>query len=153
MFATGVEGLIQGSDVPHVSVSPSQLNGVASDNKQVVPSPVSPNVLQCMLHGYGNVKTKYLVNGFTVWFNIGCLGIPVQTDIKVLNMKSAFQFPQVIDDTLLQCIMQQLQMPYLVKSAPSIVCMAKVDFESASGSSKTHRCGVLLEKEILHGLC
>ena len=35
-------------------------------------------------------------------FNIGCLGIPVWTDIKVLNMKSAFQFLQLIDDTLLQ---------------------------------------------------
>ena len=95
-------GLIHGSDVTHVRRAPSQINVVASHSKQVVPTPVSPDVLQCMLQGYDVVKTKYLVNGFAVGFNIGCLWIPVQTDTTVLNMKSAFQFPQVIDDKLMK---------------------------------------------------
>ena len=33
-------------------------------------------------------------------FNIGCLGTPVQIDTKVVNISSAFQFPQVIVDKL-----------------------------------------------------
>ena len=81
------------------------ISGVDSGSKPVVPSPVSPNVLhrlllQCLLHGYDDVKSQYLINGFTVGFNIGCLEIPAQKDTKVSNMKSAFQFPHFIDDKL-----------------------------------------------------
>ena len=59
MVCGGGGGLIQSSDIPHISGGggASQINGVASDSQQVMPSPVSPNVLQCMLQGYEDVKT------------------------------------------------------------------------------------------------
>ena len=100
MSASGVGGPIPDSNVPHVSVPLSPILGVDSGSKSVVPSPGSPKVLQEMLNGYDNLKSIYLFNGFTVGFSIGCLGIPVQRDTKVVNMKSAFQFPSVIEDRL-----------------------------------------------------
>ena len=100
MSVSGVGGPIPVSNVPHVSVPLSPILGVGSGSKSVVPSPVSPKVLLEMLNGYDNLKRTYLFNGFTVGFSIGCLGIPVQRDTKVVNMKSAFQFPYVIDDRL-----------------------------------------------------
>ena len=65
--------------------------------KRQSPSPVSPEILQQMLQGYDAGRSRYLVNGFTSGFSIGCLGLPLQADTNIINMKSAFEFPQVID--------------------------------------------------------
>ena len=65
-----------------------------------MPSPVLPSVLDRMLQGYDVGKRKFLVKGFSAGFEIGCLSLPVQNDKRVKNMRSAFEYPQVIDTKL-----------------------------------------------------
>ena len=67
-------GAHPGFRCPSRKRAPSPIHWVASGSKPVVPSPVSPKVLQDMLQGYDNLKGTYLFNGFTVGFNRGCLG-------------------------------------------------------------------------------
>ena len=64
-------------------------------------------------------------------FNIGCLGIPVWTDIKVLNMKSAFQFPQVIE-SILQLFKSTLNTFYMDAVIPMGCASSCANFESCS---------------------
>ena len=65
-----------------------------------MPSPVLPSVLDQMLQRYDVGKRKFLVKGFSAGFEIGCLSLPVQNDKRVKNMRSAFEYPQVIDTKL-----------------------------------------------------
>ena len=65
-----------------------------------MPSPVLPSALDQMLQGYDVGKRKLLVKGFSAVFEIGCLSLPVQNDKGVKNMRSAFEYPQVIDTKL-----------------------------------------------------
>ena len=96
-------GGIQGSGVPLIKVRPGHNSNISSSSAQVPvtkrlsPSPVSPALLQQMLQGYDAERARYLVNGFTSGFTIGCLGLPLQADTNIINMKSAFEFPHVID--------------------------------------------------------
>ena len=64
-----------------------------------MPTPVSPIALSGVLVGYDGLKSQYLVIGFRSGFLIGCFDLPVQKDV-VTNMKSAFEFPHVIDKKL-----------------------------------------------------
>ena len=64
-----------------------------------MPTPVSPTALKGVLVGYDGLKSQYLVNGFRSGFAIRCYGLPVQKQV-VTNMKSAFDFPNVIDRKL-----------------------------------------------------
>ena len=84
----------------HTSVSQPISSAPGPNRKLSMPSPVSPTALENVLKGYDASKIQYLVNGFTSGFEIGCLDIPVQKGEGVKNMKSAFDFPQVIASKL-----------------------------------------------------
>lgn len=88
----------QGPQVTHFSQVDSQLPVVhppGSGSK--LPSPVSPAVLHERLTGYDSDLRKYLVHGFSYGFKIGCFDLPTQFDVNVCNLKSADEYPQVID--------------------------------------------------------
>ena len=89
-----------------VSVAPSPMSAslprsnVSYPNRShAMPTPVSPTALKIVLVGYDGLKSQYLVNGFRSGFAIRCYGLPVQKQV-VINMKSAFDFPNVIDRKL-----------------------------------------------------
>ena len=77
--------------------NPLSPSAICANNDQVIPSPVSPEALTEVLQVYDVVKSQYLVNGFSAGFETGCLGVPVQKGEGVKNMRSTFEFPQVID--------------------------------------------------------
>ena len=62
-----------------------------------MPSPLSPAGLREVLQWCDVVRSQCLVNSFSAGFEIGCLGVPVQEGEGVKNMRSAFEFPQLID--------------------------------------------------------
>ena len=79
-------------------VSPPFPSAMLENLDRAMPSPVLPSALDQMLHGYGVGKRKLSVKGgFSAGFEIGCLSLPVQKDKGVKNMRSAFEYPQVID--------------------------------------------------------
>ena len=53
-----------------------------------------------MLQGYDVTSLAYLIHGFTFGFRIGCIGLPRQCSTGVGNLKSAYDFPEVIDTKL-----------------------------------------------------
>jgi len=68
-----------------------------SNIRQYMPSPVSRTVISQLLQGYDESKSEYLVNGFRSGFRTGCLSIPVHACLSVINLRSAFTLPQVVD--------------------------------------------------------
>lgn len=50
-----------------------------------------------MLQGYDSNLSHYLIHGFTYGFRLGCLNTPVQSQTLTKNLKSAFEYPEVID--------------------------------------------------------
>ena len=62
-----------------------------------MPTPVSPDALRYVLVGYNRNIVEYLLNGFQHGFRIGCFGLPAQQDKRVTNLKSAVEFPAVVD--------------------------------------------------------
>ena len=64
-----------------------------------MPTPVSPDALRYVLVGYNRNIVEYLINGFQHGFRIGCFGLPAQ-DKRVTNLKSAVEFPAVIDNKI-----------------------------------------------------
>ena len=63
-----------------------------------LPSPVSLVALQQLLHGYDPNILHYLLHGFGSGFLVGCIGLSPQVNTAaVTNLKSASEFPEVID--------------------------------------------------------
>ena len=63
-----------------------------------LPPPVSLVALQHLLHGYNPTILHYLLHGFSSGFSVGCIGLPPQVNTAaVTNLKSASEFPEVID--------------------------------------------------------
>ena len=61
-------------------------------------SPVSLVALHHLLHGYNPTILHYLLHGFGSGFSVGCIGLPPQVNTAaVTNLKSASEFPEVID--------------------------------------------------------
>ena len=65
-----------------------------------MPTPVSPDALRYVLVGYNRNIVEYLLNGFQHGFRIGCLGLPAQQAKRVTNLKSAIEFPAVVDNKI-----------------------------------------------------
>ena len=65
-----------------------------------MPTPVSPDALRYVLVGYNHNIVKYLLNGFQHGFRIGCFGLPAQQAKGVTNLKSAVEFPAVVDSKI-----------------------------------------------------
>ena len=66
-----------------------------------LPSPVSQVALQHLLHGYDTTMLHYLLHGFSSGFSVGWIGLPPQVNTAgVTNLKSASEFPEVIDTKL-----------------------------------------------------
>ena len=65
-----------------------------------MPTPVSHTVLSKALIGYHPNVVTYLVNGFKHGFRLGCYNLPQQECPVVRNLKSADEFPAVIDQKI-----------------------------------------------------
>ena len=65
-----------------------------------MPTPVSPDALRDVLVDYNRNIVAYLLNGFQHGFRIGCFGLPAQLAKGVTNLKSAVEFPAVIDSKI-----------------------------------------------------
>ena len=65
-----------------------------------MPTPVSPDALRYFLVGYNRNIVEYLLNGFQHGFRIGCFGLPAQQAKRVTNLKSAIEFPAVVDNKI-----------------------------------------------------
>ena len=63
-----------------------------------MPTPVSPSILSGYLTGYEPVVAEYLVSGFHCGFRFGCQDIPPPNAGLVQNLKSAFQFADIVDE-------------------------------------------------------
>ena len=63
-----------------------------------MPTPVSPSILSGYLTGYEPVVAEYLVSGFHCGFRLGCQDIPPPNAGLVQNLKSAFQFADIVDE-------------------------------------------------------
>lgn len=62
-----------------------------------MPTPVSFTTLSKFLIGYDPSIVAYLINGFKQGFRLGCYGLPKQANKDVRNLKSADEFPNIID--------------------------------------------------------
>ena len=69
-----------------------------------MPTPVSPDALRYVLVGYNRNIVEYLLNGFQHGFRIGCFGLPAQQDKRVTNLKSAVEFPAVVDNKIAKAL-------------------------------------------------
>ena len=65
-----------------------------------MPTPVSPDALRYFLVGCNRNIVEYLLNGFQHGFRIGCFGLPAQQAKRVTNLKSAIEFPAVVDNKI-----------------------------------------------------
>ena len=80
--------------LPHSSRKPKLISCTSSS----MPTPVSPSILSGYLTGYEPVVAEYLVSGFHCGFRLGCQDIPPPNAGLVQNLKSAFQFADIVDE-------------------------------------------------------
>ena len=67
-----------------------------TNNSTCMPTPVSPLVLSQFLQGYDPGLSRYLIQGFSRGFALGCLGVPPIASKSPKNLPSALQHPHVI---------------------------------------------------------
>ena len=65
-----------------------------------MPTPVSPSILSGYLTGYDPVVAEYPVSVFHSGFRLGCQDIPPPNVGLVQNLKSAFQFANIVDENV-----------------------------------------------------
>ena len=65
--------------------------------KNKIATPISVEALKPYLAGYDQQFKLYLIEGLTEGFSIGCVKERSALDLSIKNLKTAFEFPHIID--------------------------------------------------------
>ena len=78
-----------------ISVIPQPLSAIHFDNKDCLPTPVKPKILDVYLKGYDTNLHKYLVSGFQEGFKLNNCNYTISDNDKTLS--SARQLPKIVE--------------------------------------------------------